>query len=381
MKRVSVGYQDACLHPLWLTNLGLRIGRLSGADSLWLPDHYIGFIPPQVWRPEHTGAAKVVHSSDGFFDPVQILAVAAVKMPGVTVGTLVTEAIRRHPMALAQSFVTLDHIAKGKAILGIGNGEKLNIAPYGLPWNKQVSRLEEALEIIHKLWSSKGQPITYEGKFWQLKDAIFNVPLYDNRAPKIWVASHAPRMLGLTGRYADGWLPTLKFTQEEYRQRLGAIHDSAKEHGRDIQNFVPGMAMICALGESRDQVIETAMQSRLGAAMSMCLPAEAWKEQGLSHPLGDKHKGFIDIVPPTITDEQIEAAAKTMTPELLLGGMYAGSAAEIRDEIAPIVEAGAQHLIVSNTGAAFNGGSPKDFIRLSSLIRKLRRLKINAEGV
>jgi phthiodiolone/phenolphthiodiolone dimycocerosates ketoreductase len=334
----------------------------------------MGFIPSSVWKPEVTAAAKLIHSTDGFFDPLQILAVAATRMRGVDVGTLVTEAFRRHPMSIAQSFVTLDHIAKGHAILGIGNGERENVEPYGLPWRKQVSRLEEALTIIRLLWESGGKPVEFEGQFWRLKDAVFNLPLYAGKSPRIWIASHAPRMLALTGRFGDGWLPTLKVSGEEYRTRLDAIHDSARAAGRSMDHFVPGQAMIVALGESRDQIVEVALRSRLGAAMSMLVPAEAWKAQGLEHPLGPTHAGFIDIVPPRVTAEQIDQAARTVTPELLLASMYAGSPSEIRDEVAPLVAAGARHLIVSNVGAALTGGGPGDFLRLASLIRKLRRL-------
>ena len=67
-------------------------------------------------------------------------------------------------MAIAQSFVTLDHISRGHAVLGIGNGERENCEPYGLPWDHQVSRLDEALRIIRALWESRGQPVTFEGK-------------------------------------------------------------------------------------------------------------------------------------------------------------------------------------------------------------------------
>src|SRR4029453_13213858 len=145
MSRVTVGYQDGTIYPLWLTRMGMRLGRLFGARSLWVQDHFMGFIPPQVWKPEVTEAAKAIHSTDGCFDALQILAVTATRIRGVDVGTLVTEAFRRPPMSLAQSFVTLDHISRGRAILGIGNGERENVEPYGLPWEKQVARLEEAL--------------------------------------------------------------------------------------------------------------------------------------------------------------------------------------------------------------------------------------------
>ena len=374
MRRVTVGYQDQCIHPLWLTNAGLRMARMFGAESLWVPDHYIGFIPAQVWKPEVTPAAKLVHSPDAFFDPLQILALAAVRMRGVDVGTMVTEPFRRHPMSIAQSFVTLDHISKGHAILGIGNGERENVEPYGMAFEKQVARLEEAMTIIRALWQSAGRPVAFEGKFWKLRDAVFNLPLYEGRAPRVWIAAHAPRMLALTGRFGDGWLPTLKSTPEEYARRLAVIREAAQAAGRDFAKFVPGQGVVCAIGESRDQIIDLAMRSLLGASMSLLLPAEVWREHGKRHPLGDQHKGFIDIVPPRVTDEQIAQAARDMTPEMLMTSMYAGSPGQIRDEVAPLVEAGARHLIVANMGAALTGGGAGDVLRLASLIRKLRRL-------
>jgi phthiodiolone/phenolphthiodiolone dimycocerosates ketoreductase len=375
MGRITVGYQDACLHPLWLTSAGLRIARLMGAESLWLPDHYMGFIPSRlVWKSEITPAAKVVHSPDAFFDPMQILAVTASRMRGVDLGTAVTESFRHHPMELAQSFATLDHISRGHAILGIGNGERENVEPYGLPWGKQVARLEEALTIVRLLWSSGGKPVSFDGRFWTLRDAVFDLPLYDGKPPRVWIAAHAPRMLDLTGRFGDGWLPTLRSTPEEYRARLDIILAAGRNAGRSMDHFVPCQMILVALGESRDQVIDLAMKSRLGAAMALLAPDTAWQAQGKTHPLGAGFGGFYDIVPPRLTEADIDAAAREMTPELLLTSMYAGSPGQVRDEIAPIVAAGARHIILSNIGGSLTGGGLSDLWRLGSLIRKLRRL-------
>ncbi len=376
MAHITVGYQDGCIYPLWLTNAGLRIARVLGAESLWVQDHFMGFIPAHVWTPEVTPAAKVVHSPDGLFDPLQILALTASRIRGVDVGTAVTEPFRRHPMSLAQSFVTLDHISKGHAILGIGNGEKENVEPYGLPWGRQVARLEEALTIIRLLWGSNGTPVSYEGQFWTLKDAIFNLPLYDGKEPRIWIASHAPKMLRLTGRFGDGWLPSLKATPEEYASRLAAIREGAAETGRSLDHFVPGQLAITALGESRDQVLELALGSRLGAAMSLLVPAEVWQANGREHPLGENFKGFFEIVPPRVTEQHIDRAVETLTPEILLAAMYAGNPSEIREELAPLVRAGARHIVVSNIGSSLSGGGLADIYRLGSLIRKLRRIQV-----
>ena len=177
MRRVTVGYQDACVHPLWLSRLNLRLATLMGASALWLPDHFMSFTPAAVWRPEITPAARLVPSLDALLDPLQVLAITATRIRRVDLGTSVTESIRRHPMSLAQSFVTLDHIARGRAILGIGNGIRENTEPYGLSYADNVARLEEALVIIRRLWESGGAPVDYEGRFWRLRDAVFRLPL------------------------------------------------------------------------------------------------------------------------------------------------------------------------------------------------------------
>lgn len=374
MRRVTVGYQDACVYPLWLSHVSMRLARLMGATAVWLPDHFMSFTPAAVWRPEITTAARVVPSLDALFDPLPLLAITAQRMRGIDVGTSVTESIRRHPMSLAQSFVTLDHISRGRAILGIGNGIRENTEPYGLPYAHNVERLEEALTIIRLLWGSAGRPVSYTGRFWELRDAVFGLPLYRGKPPRLFVAAHFPRMLRLAGRFADGWLPGQKVSAEEYGARLGIIRRGAENDGRRLDAFCATHTMLVALGDSREHVLERAMTSRFCATMALGAPAEVWRAHGRVHPLGDRHRGFLDMVPTRVTAEQIEQAAATMTPEILLTLMYAGSAEQICDEVAPLAGAGCRHFIVANAGASFTGDAAKGFWRLADLMRRLRRL-------
>src|SRR5207253_896202 len=230
--RLSVGIETNCTAPLQLERVGMRLFKLMGVDSLLLPDHYLSFVPRSVWNVDSTPAAKMVPSPDAFFDPFVMMGMMAARYRRVRIGTGVTESFRRHPATLAQAFVTIDHLTGGRAILGIGNGERENTAPYGMPFIKRVARLEEALTIIRKLWESRGEPVDFDGSIWRLRRALFATPLHDGKPPVIWVAAHAPKMLGLTGRFADGWYPTIKMTPAEYRQRLERIHTAAAAAGR-----------------------------------------------------------------------------------------------------------------------------------------------------
>jgi phthiodiolone/phenolphthiodiolone dimycocerosates ketoreductase len=334
----------------------------------------MGFTPADVWRPEVTPAARVVPSLDALFDPIAIAALLATRVGRMDIGTSVTESIRRHPMSLAQSFVTIDHLSKGRAILGIGNGIRENTEPYGLPYEHNVGRLEEALTIIRLLWSSGGVPVNFAGHFWELRDAVFALPLYQGRPPRLFVAAHFPRMLRLAGRFADGWLPGQKVTGGEYAKRLAIIRRAAEQGGRNLERFTATQTMLVALGDSREHVLDLAMRSRVCASMALGAPADVWRAHGLRHPLGDTHRGFLDLVPSRITPAHVDQAAATMTPELLLTLIYAGSARQICDEIAPLVAAGCTHFILADAGASFMASGARGLWRLAVLTRTLRRL-------
>ena len=374
MRRLEVGCLGDCLYPLWGTDWTFRAARLGGADSLWVPDHFVGFVPAHVWTPQESRIAEVVPSTDAFFDPFQILASTAARFRRVALGTAVTEAFRTHPVRLAQAFVTLDHLSKGRAILGIGNGERENVEPFGIPFRKRVARLEEALTIIDRLWSSGGKPLDYDGQFWTLRDARFALPLYQGKRPRVWIAAHAPRMLGLVGRFADGWLPTMTLEASRYADSLARIKESAAETGRSMESFVPGLLAVVALGRSRQEVLDTAVASRLGAAIALSVPASGWACAGQMHPLGEKHGGYQEVVPSRVTPEHIDAALATVSPEILSRLILAGSPTEVIEQLMPWIEAGARHIVLWNNGPQFTGRGLSDLMDFGILVRKLKRL-------
>jgi phthiodiolone/phenolphthiodiolone dimycocerosates ketoreductase len=373
---LSVGIETNCTAPMQVERLSMRLFTLMGADSLFVPDHYLSFVPRAVWGPQFTPAAKVVPSPDAYFDPFVMMGMMAVVYRRPRIGTGVTEPLRRHPATLAQGFVTLDHLSRGRAILGIGNGERENTEPYGIPFTKRVAKLDEALAIIRRLWASEGEPVDFDGSFWRLRKALFTTPLYQNKAPTIWVAAHAPKMLALTGRYADGWYPTKKLTPDEYRACLGRIHAGAAEAGRALPHFEPAMQIQTAIGTNRKKVLERLASIRTSAAMAMLLPGALWAKHSLQHPLGADFEGFPDFVPQEITDAQIDAACRQATPELLGDGLFAGRVNDIVAEVRPLVDAGLRHVVIWNIGPLASGAGPGDLLRLALLIRKLRRIPL-----
>lgn len=377
MGRLQVGVETGCIAPLWVERMSMRLAKLAGVDSLLLPDHYVGFVPRAFWKPEYTPAAKMVPSTDAFFDPLVMLGMMATRYRRVRIGTGVTEAFRRHPVTLAQAFVTVDHLSGGRAILGIGNGERENVEPYGMAFTRRVGRLEEALTIIRTLWESGGEPVDFDGSIWKLRGALFATPLYKGKAPAVWVAAHAPRMLGLTGRFGDGWYPTQKMSGAEYGAKLALIRAAAAEAGRPVDRFEAAMQVQVALGAGRRQVLEQFCKLKPAAAMTLLMPAAVWKKLGLTHPLGDDFEGFADIVPNTVPAAAFAAAERQVSPELLDQGACAGTVNEVVEELKPLVAAGMRHVVLWNIGALATGGSPADLVRQTQLIWRLKKLQTN----
>jgi alkanesulfonate monooxygenase SsuD/methylene tetrahydromethanopterin reductase-like flavin-dependent oxidoreductase (luciferase family) len=123
----------------------------------------------------------------------------------------------RPPHVLAKSVVTLDLLSAGRAELGLGAGGFWDaIASYGGPRRtpgEAVAALEDGIGVIRKVWRQRPTP---------------------PHAPSIWVGAYKPRMLRLTGKLADGWLPSLGYVQVEELAGLNAIIDEAAlEAGRE----------------------------------------------------------------------------------------------------------------------------------------------------
>jgi phthiodiolone/phenolphthiodiolone dimycocerosates ketoreductase len=373
---LSVGIETSCTAPLSLESAQQRLAVLMGVDSLLLPDHYQGFVPRITWDPATVPAAKMVPSPDAFFDPFVLMGRMAAKFRRVRIGTGVTEPFRRHPATLAQAYVTLDHLTRGRAILGIGNGERENCEPYGIPFTKRVGRLEEALEVMNRLWESHGEPVDFDGQFWRLRKAVFRTPLYQGRKPCVWIAAHAPRMLGLTGRYADGWYPTMKMTPADYAERLGRIRAGAADARRDFSRFEPALQIQLALGDDRRSMLERLCKLPPAGALAMLLPGPLWTKHGLRHPLGADYEGFPQFVPEEVTRAQIDDALQQVTPELLGDGVYAGTVDDVVRDLRPLVDAGLRHVVIWNIGTLATGGKPIDFLRLGLLVRRLRKIPL-----
>ncbi len=206
-----------------------------------------------------------------------------------------TDVVRRHPASLAQTALTLDHLTGGRFILGVGAGEALNLAPFGVANRRPLSRLDEGLEIMRLLMDTP-EPVNFDGEHFTLRGAALGLRPLGDRPPPVWVAAHRPRGLAVAGRRADGWLP-LATDPGEYARMLAAVRDAAAAAGRPADAVTPGLYARVVVAESREAAQAAIDGSLLMRFIALTRPAEAFAARGAAHPLGEDAFGLTSFLP------------------------------------------------------------------------------------
>jgi len=188
---------------------------------------------------------------DGFFvwEPVWgvdawvSLAAAAMRTERIRLGTLLTPVSRMRPWKLASETATLDHLSNGRVILSVGLGAvDSGFEAFGEVTDRKTRAelLDEGLDILTGLW--RGQPFSYDGKHYQIKETSFYPPAPPVQQPRIpiWVVGAWPHMKSMRRalRY-DGLLPNVigkngkhrKATPNDIRKMKAFVEANRAETG------------------------------------------------------------------------------------------------------------------------------------------------------
>jgi phthiodiolone/phenolphthiodiolone dimycocerosates ketoreductase len=326
------------------TTLPLDLSGLDTLDdgryhSIWMPDHLVSFWPDSIWTPEFTDLAEVSKSPHRYLDALTLAGAVAVRTTRTRLATSVLDTVRRHPVTLAQSALTLSHLSGGRFILGLGAGERENLAPYGFDDRGTVSRFAEAVRLIRLLWSTDG-PITFDGEFFTLAHARLDTELHDSGPPPIWIGANGPRMLGLVGELGDGWWPTGSAGPETYAAQLARIRDAAEQAGRDPQTITPAKMVVSLIGEP-DELSEI-LQRPLVKSLVLQLTADALRSTGHLHPMGQHWRGIQDLDPRVLTRDRLFRLFGDVEPAAILSVVPHGTPKQVAEQIAAFGEAGAR---------------------------------------
>jgi probable F420-dependent oxidoreductase len=184
----------------------------AGFDSVWIGDSLTA-------RPRH--------------EPLTLMAAIAARTRRVRLGTGVLLPALRPPVVLAHVIGTLDRVAEGRVILGVGIAAdapaiRKEFAAAGVPWERRVGRFLETLEICRALWSR--DHVSFSGKHFTLDDVTVEPKPPRAGGPPIWIGGSGPTALREAARF-DAWFPTGP-SVEFFAEHFPGVQAEARAAGR-----------------------------------------------------------------------------------------------------------------------------------------------------
>jgi probable F420-dependent oxidoreductase len=208
-------------------------------------------------RSRYPYSADGVHgwsSERPWLDPFLSLSLVGANTREMRLGSSVVVLPLRHPLALAKTAGTLDHLFSGRLILGVGAGWLAEeFALVGQPFQDRFARTAEGVEVMRACW--RPNPVEFDGTYFHLPPfAMSPKPAQGDRVP-ILVGGEGDRSLKLAAQVGDGWYP-LNLSPAEYEQRLRKLEVLMAEAGRRLSDLVlaaaVGGAAITAKGVAGD---------------------------------------------------------------------------------------------------------------------------------
>ena len=302
MTRLAIYLQDA--HPIAEAMEYATYAEQRGFEAVWQAD------------------SRLVR------DAVVPMAAFATCTETLKIGSGVVDCWTRNPARLASTFSTLDDLAPGRMILGIGAWWDPLAAKVGIERRRPLTAMREVVEACRALLAD--ETVTYDGDFVHL-DGVELDYVYQERRPKevpIYIGATGDRMLELTGEIADGVVLNYLVSPEYNRRAMDRLADGAARVGRSVDDLDRPQLVVCSVAETRAEALDGA---RLMVTQYLGQQPHIMKASGVPESLLEEI-GRVLTWP--ATHEQVVAASKLVPDEVVQMICAAGTADEVREKVA-----------------------------------------------
>ncbi|MET7331196.1 LLM class flavin-dependent oxidoreductase [Nonomuraea sp. NPDC005650] len=156
---------------------------------------------------------------------------------------------------VAEQVATIDHLTRGRLILGCANGyRELELNAAGVSRKDRTSRVEEGIALMKELWS--GRPVRFEGRWWNVQGGQMGYAPYQDPHPPIVLAAQSAGATRRAARIAEGVFFGPQATFAEIEPLIALYRQTAGEHGREPGIVGAGRAIMIA--DSREAAIRSA---------------------------------------------------------------------------------------------------------------------------
>ncbi len=198
----------------------VRVARDRGWDSLFTGQHYLN------------------EGNNKQLQPVPLLARLAAESGEMTIGLGILLLNLHNPVYTAETVASLDVIARGNFIFGVGLGYRdMEFDAFGVPKGERVKRFEEYLALVQRLWTE--ETVSWEGAGCRLDKVHMNIRPVQKPRPPIWMAANNDPAVKRAARLGDAWLINPHATIDTIRRQIGAYRDELTAVGKSAERELP----------------------------------------------------------------------------------------------------------------------------------------------
>ncbi len=207
-----------------------------GYDEVWIGEH-------------HSGSRELIA------DPAMFIAAAAERTSTIMLGTGVTSLPYHHPFMVADKMNLLDHLTKGRAMLGIGPGVLASDAyMLGIEPTEQRRMMNESIDVIMRLL--RGEVVTHHSDWFELNEAQLQLqPYSDPHLPVAVATSFTPSGPTAAGRHGLGLLSVAGADDQAFERTWGWVEEAAQEHGQTVDRSEWRVVLSFHLADTKEQAL------------------------------------------------------------------------------------------------------------------------------
>ncbi len=264
-------------------------------------------------------------------DAIVPMAAFAATTSSIRVGSGVVDCWSRNPARLASSFSTLDDLAPGRVILGIGAWWDPLAAKVGISRDKPLRVMREVVTAVRALLNN--ETVTFDGTYVHL-DGVELDYVYQERRPKdvpIYIGATGMQMMELSGEIADGVVLNYLVSPDYNVRAIEALSVGLAKAGRSLDDIDRPQLVVCSVHEDRAVALDMA---RLMVTQYLGQQPHIMKASGVPQSLLD---AVGEVLTWPATHEQVEAASKLVPDEIVQMLTASGTAADARAKVAEYV--------------------------------------------
>ena len=277
----------------------------------------------------------------------------------IKVGSGVVDCWSRNPARLAATFSTLDDLAPGRVILGIGAWWDPLAQKVGISRERPLRAMREIVTAVRGLLAN--ETVTFHGDFVHLDGVELDYVYQERRAKDvpIYIGATGLQMMELTGEIADGAVLNYLVSPDYNQRALEALGKGAAKAGRSIDDIDRPQLVVCSVHEDRQTALDMA---RLMVTQYLGQQPHIMKASGVPQSLLDK---VGEVLTWPATHEQVVAASKLVPDEIVQMLTASGTPDDARRQVAHYMRNGCTCPILYPLGDvkamidAFSGWSPQ----------------------